>query len=478
VLDDAKTSSLRTNTTSKLLEEKDVSLQGFKGRELVIETPKNAQTPDDVILRMRVFPVKSKLIQVISVTAKSIAEKEQENIAYFLDSVRLRPDELPDRSAGLAVHWTRYSFTQEGFSIMVPLKPSVRKLTTTSDLGPQGFHIFRAQESPQRAYVVSFSRNPATFGGFDDEAILERIAQGAGLNVPGANIKRENKVTLGSFPGREIWIALPENNKETTVKNATMRQRVYLVKEVMYQLMFIGSAEDASSADVDRFMSSLQLTKTEGVQPPEVAESVPAKDRPKFVRGSKPDWWRVEPADGRYTVEFPGEPADRAQTVQTSNGERSVRVLTLTIPKRGAYLLMENPDFVDRENAPRPLLDRGLQQAASRLIQGIRNAKVRSESVVDVDGFPGRDYQLEVPPAAGQTEPIRIQMRLIVAGRRNYILQRVGPVSVVTDEDIADFFNSFRLLSPPASGGDTPPRPDRPKAKSETLPDNILPDKS
>jgi hypothetical protein len=139
---------------------------------------------------------------------------------------------------------------------------------------------------------------------------------------------------------------------------------------------------------------------------------------------------------------------------------------------------MENPDFVDRENAPRTLLDRGLQQAASRLIQGIRNAKVRSESVVDVDGFPGRDYQLEVPPAAGQTEPIRIQMRLIVAGRRNYILQRVGPASVVTEEDIADFFNSFRLLSPPASGGDTPPRPDRPKAKSEALPDNVLPDKS
>jgi hypothetical protein len=65
----------------KLRSEKKIELDGFPGRELVIETPK------DVVIRMRLYAVKQRLYQAMAMGPGGFAQSKDATL--FLDSLRL-----------------------------------------------------------------------------------------------------------------------------------------------------------------------------------------------------------------------------------------------------------------------------------------------------------------------------------------------------------------------------------------------------
>jgi hypothetical protein len=86
-----------------------------------------------------------------------------------------------------------------------------------------------------------------------EEQALDGAAQGLSTTMPGAKIQSSKKLTLGSYPGRELVAAAPAVG--------SIRVRIYLVKDRMYQVMTIGSNEFVNSQQAEQFLNSFRLVQ-------------------------------------------------------------------------------------------------------------------------------------------------------------------------------------------------------------------------
>jgi hypothetical protein len=112
-------------------------------------------------------------------------------------------------------------------------------------------------EYPAGAYAVAYA--DAGFGdaelqqpGFV-EHLLDSARDGCLAKVQGKLVS-EQKITLDGNPGREIKLELPE-------QKGLMRDRVYLARARLYQVMVVGKPWFVNSADADQFLNSFKLIK-------------------------------------------------------------------------------------------------------------------------------------------------------------------------------------------------------------------------
>ncbi|MCI0641537.1 MAG: hypothetical protein L0Y72_28580 [Gemmataceae bacterium] len=92
--------------------------------------------------------------------------------------------------------------------------------------------------------------------GESDEKIQDRLdgSQAGAVGNIGASLINSQKRTLGKHSGREFSANLPNNKGK-------MRSRIYLVDRKLYQVMVIGTASHADSANATGFLESFALLK-------------------------------------------------------------------------------------------------------------------------------------------------------------------------------------------------------------------------
>lgn len=141
-----------------------------------------------------------------------------------------------------------------GFSVMTPATLKESTQSTDTAIGPIDIHTFLA-EVGNRAYVVGYSDYPAEImRQSDPEQILDGSRDGAADNLKGQVIS-ENSLTLDNHPGREFVInATAQNNLKMTVK-----ARIYLVKNRLYQVMLATPQNEFNPSDADAFLKSFKL---------------------------------------------------------------------------------------------------------------------------------------------------------------------------------------------------------------------------
>jgi hypothetical protein len=145
---------------------------------------------------------------------------------------------------------TRLFSTDEGrFTAWMPAAPKGEKLTAAG-VPLKAFNV----EEKDGAYVVAYADMPVARGVSADQAqtALDFARDGMVRNV-NAQLTGESRIWLaGKYPGREVRAELPG-------KVGIVRARLYLVDRRLYQVMVVGRAPWANSADAGQFLNSFAL---------------------------------------------------------------------------------------------------------------------------------------------------------------------------------------------------------------------------
>ena len=156
-----------------------------------------------------------------------------------------------------------------------------------------------------------------------------------------------------------------------------------------------------------------------------------------LVIGCSANQWKEYSSDeGKFKVDFPGNPSLKTQKVNTAVGEIQVNMVLLEV--RGvAYMASFNDypsEFIKNSNE-KDLLD-GARDGAVANVQG----KLLSEQIIELNNAPGREIRVE--SADGKNT---IVARIYLAGSRLYQVLVVTPKANGFDKNIKKFLDSFKF---------------------------------
>jgi hypothetical protein len=140
-----------------------------------------------------------------------------------------------------------------GFVVSMPGTPLERKeedLKTPS--GPIELHIYEVERKKEEtAYLVIFCELPETvFKNSTDEKRLD-YARKRAVNTSKGKLKSDKKIKVGDLPGRELQFEVEGKG--------VVRQRLFVVKDKLIQLLVAGPKEKVLSKDADKFLVSFKL---------------------------------------------------------------------------------------------------------------------------------------------------------------------------------------------------------------------------
>lgn len=140
-----------------------------------------------------------------------------------------------------------FQFTDEvgRFSAIFPAEPLLGKDEGMSDSGPH-VHYSWTLEQEKRVFAVIFTEYSRRIAKNYDKNVKSLLDQGAKL-------LRQSTIDLGGVDGREIYTELPERE--------ILRQRMFLVGNRLYQVIYQGPFGTESREDVETFMQSFQFLK-------------------------------------------------------------------------------------------------------------------------------------------------------------------------------------------------------------------------
>ena len=143
------------------------------------------------------------------------------------------------------------------------------------------------------------------------------------------------------------------------------------------------------------------------------------------------------PAEGKYSVKFPGAPKITSQTAKSAVGDLTVNVATYANSDGNAFMVSYT-DFPEATTKPDKLttLFDGIRDG----VKGKDGKLVGEEKKLEFgdDKLPGREFTIE----KGKQ---RIRYRVVVRDNRVYQLATIGTEAFVTGKDGTAFLDSFQV---------------------------------
>ncbi|MBN2378454.1 hypothetical protein JXM67_01445 [candidate division WOR-3 bacterium] len=153
---------------------------------------------------------------------------------------------------GAEVEWKKYTSEKGGFSVLFPGEPETQTQQVNMQVGESfqkiNMYMFMKQ-APDFTYLVVYNKMPS-WNPDDADYILDK-ARDRGLASLNGKLLSEKDITLDFHPGREVKIRSPEG--------FYYRSRMYLVDDKFYQVSVTTVAEESSSANITKFLSSFKL---------------------------------------------------------------------------------------------------------------------------------------------------------------------------------------------------------------------------
>ena len=148
--------------------------------------------------------------------------------------------------------------------------------------------------------------------------------------------------------------------------------------------------------------------------------------------------WEVKTYDNHFVVDFPGEPQQSQETVQTPAGPMIVRTISLATAE-GVYAVQyyELPAKLINDTGTDRLLDKTRDGTVARV-----NGRLVTEVVTTLEGFPGRAFLAVLPD-----QRTHLTARTYLVGSRAYLVLASGSLEVLAQPACRRFFHSFGLLN-------------------------------
>lgn len=148
-------------------------------------------------------------------------------------------------------------------------------------------------------------------------------------------------------------------------------------------------------------------------------------------------WQEYKAPDNSFTVSMPTKPVETAQSLPNNS---QMHMLTGNMKKDGFYGIAYGDYPMDASKVPVSLLlDSAAQGAASN-----SGAKITGKKSITLNGYPGLELDMEVPPSKVPGGG-RVACRIIWVAPRIYIVAVGGPESSDVYGTRAKFLDSFKL---------------------------------
>lgn len=302
--------------------------------------------------------------------------------------------------------------SKEGrFSVQLSDRPKYSTQAVGEGAGATVNHIFMLEKG-DAAYYVSFSDfKPELIKDVSIAKLLDSARDGGVSNSKGKLLSEKN-ITLDGSPGREIAIDLPGDQKTKA------RARFYMVSDRLYTVIFAGSYSAADSATTDAFLASLKIRKYQAV----------------------PGTWMVlDSPEGRFQIKMPGKPV---ASVDPPGKKDAVHLWQLVSDKD------EVSYFVAFSDLPAVLtssedIERALDGGRDAIAKSLK-ATVADESLLSVDGNPGREAHMQVGPK--DAPDALIQFRGFIVKDRYYQVMAIGSKAAMEKGRPDDYMDCFQLI--------------------------------
>jgi hypothetical protein len=169
----------------------------------------------------------------------------------FTPSLSSQSSSQPSTSQGQEVKSEAGKFT-----VVSPVSLKETPETVDTPAGKVNAYMFSGEREGKALFAIVYADYPETMvTSSNRDKIVESAARGAVSNVNGKLIA-SNKVSVSGNPGREVVAQIKSGNGQ----EGTLKSRVFLVKNRLYQVMTIAAQSEAGSAELDNFLTSFKLT--------------------------------------------------------------------------------------------------------------------------------------------------------------------------------------------------------------------------
>jgi hypothetical protein len=143
--------------------------------------------------------------------------------------------------------WSEFS------SVLMPGTPTEQTQTQDTELGVIDVHSFTFEQSGV-AYLVGYNIFPAAVIEVATPGSMLDGARDGQVEAVKGTLVNEQEITMGAYPGRDLEIQI-ENSDGT----ASLRSRIFLVRDRLYQLVVVGPKGQSTSPDTTKFLDSFKL---------------------------------------------------------------------------------------------------------------------------------------------------------------------------------------------------------------------------
>ena len=170
--------------------------------------------------------------------------------------------------------------------------------------------------------------------------------------------------------------------------------------------------------------------------------SGPNQPPPRTEAEFNPSSWKeYSPAEGRFTILFPGIPKETIQSVDVLGGQIKIHIHNLKAGGEYGVIYADYPIPVGNPDVANRVLDSGAKGAVAEV-----NAELLSMTEISIDGYPGRLLREKLPDGK------ILKAKMYLVGQRLFQIAVTMPRADTTQdggqsyEKFADkFLNSFKL---------------------------------
>jgi hypothetical protein len=154
--------------------------------------------------------------------------------------------------AGCLQSWKEYSSNEGKYSVLMPGTPTNQTRNMNTPTGSITLYA-SALENNDTGYVVTYNDIPESLSQvLTPELLLQSIRKSAVSNVQGKLVD-DQPITLASkYPGREIQVEIQDGKR-------VFRNRMYIVGNRLYQVVFAGTKDEIFSKDANKFLDSFKI---------------------------------------------------------------------------------------------------------------------------------------------------------------------------------------------------------------------------
>lgn len=159
-------------------------------------------------------------------------------------------------ACGATTDWKDFSSDKGLFTISMPSTPKQSTQSVDTAAGKVDITMFTAQIGAA-AYLVSYSDYPEeVMAQADPLKVLDGAMNGSVTNFSGTVIESKD-ISINDNPGKEFTA----NGKVNNPGDGSLRGRIYLVKNRLYQVIVIGLKDKMATADINKYLQSFKLNE-------------------------------------------------------------------------------------------------------------------------------------------------------------------------------------------------------------------------